>query len=372
MSRKSPRRDKASDLVLSWGTFINLNDHERQQGRVSYTRGVKDKASGHRKAAIWAAIGVGLGVVIGGLMVELPRFRRERSLAGAVLIANADPRKQLPVPNVEITAEAGGTAVRAKSDASGFFRLNWPSGVWRGEQVLLSFRHPDYQPLDITRHLTGELYIARMTSSSSIKDVESDRQEVTLTGIRVRYAVKATTTINIGSVAKTLEVVNTGNVPCDPRSPCAPDRKWKAAIGTISLDAGEGQQFQNVRISCIAGPCSFTKIESDAFSSGGRKIGFSVRAWSDTVTFLVEADVVRSMLSDTIRRAYPSIFGRAMTFTLPPTGEGPSIEAEVNGLEIVFPLGPDLSLSWASCSVQVPSNQPKLYSCELKPGYRFR
>lgn len=345
---------------------------EQQEGRVSYTRGVKDKAAGQRKAAIWTAIGVGVAIVIAGLMLELPRFRRERSLAGAVLMANADPRKQLPVPNVEITAEAGGTAARAKSDASGFFRLNWPAGVWRGEQVTLRFRHPDYQPVDITRPLTGELYIARMKSSSSVKDVESDGHEVTLTGIRVRYAVKATTTINIGSTVKAWEVVNTGNVPCDIRSPCSPDRKWKAAIGTMSLDAGEGQQFQNVRISCIAGPCPFTKIESDAFSSGGRKISASIRAWSDTVTFLLEADVVHSMLSDTIRQAYPSIFGQTMTFTLPPTGQGPSIEAEVNGLDIVFPLGPDLSLSWAACSVQVPTNRSKLYSCELKPGYRFR
>jgi hypothetical protein len=90
------------------------------------------------------------------------------------------------------------------------------------------------------------------------------------------------------------------------------------------------------------------------------------------VTFLVEAEVVHTMLSDAIRQAYPSIFGREMTFTLPPTGQGPSIEAEVSGLEIVFPLGPDLSLSWASCSVQVAPNHTRLYSCKLKPGYRFR
>ena len=126
-----------------------------------------------------------------------------------------------------------------------------------------------------------------------------------------------------------------------------------------------------MRVSCIAGPCPFTKTESDGFSRGGRRISVSLRAWSDSVTFLVEAEVVRTMLSDTIRQAYPSIFGRDMTFTLPPTGQGPSIEAEVNGLEIVFPLGPDLSLSWASCSVQVASNRTKLYSCELKRGYRF-
>jgi hypothetical protein len=333
---------------------------------------VEHKASARRKPAIWIAVAVGLGIAIAVLLVELPRFGRERSLAGAVLTADADPRKQLPVPNVEITAEAGGTAARATSDSSGFFRAKWRSGIWRGEQVTLRFRHPDYQPLDITQPLTDQLYIARLTSSASVKDPEPHRQDVSVADIRVRYAVKASTTINIGSTAKTFEVVNTGNIPCDRRSSCSPDGKWKAAIGSISLDAGEGQEFQNVRVSCIAGPCPFTKIESDGFSRGGRRIRVSVRDWSDTVTFLAEAEVVRTMLSDTIRQAHPSIFGRDMTFTLPVTGQGPSVEAEVDGLQIVFPLGPDLSLSWASCNVQVASNRTKLYSCELKPGYRFR
>jgi hypothetical protein len=304
--------------------------------------------------------------------VELPRLTRERSLTGAVLIADADPRKQLPVPDVEITAETGGASARAKSDSSGFFRLNWRARVWRGEQVTLRFQHPGYQPLEITQPLSDQLYILRMTPSAAVKEVESLSPEVSVSNIRVRYAVKATTTINIGSTAKTFEVVNTANVPCEGRSPCSPDGKWKAAIGSMSLDAGEGQEFQNVRVSCIAGPCPFTKIESERFSSGGRRIGASIRAWSDTVTYLVEAEVVRTMLSDAIRQSYPSIFGRDMTFTLPPTGQGPSIEAEVNGVEIVFPLGPDLNLSWASCTVQVASDRTKLYSCELKPGYRFR
>jgi hypothetical protein len=315
---------------------------------------------------------VGLGIVIAVLIVELPGFRLERSLAGAVLVANADPRKQLPIPNVEITAEAGGTAVRTKSDSFGFFRLNWRDRVWRGEQVTLRFRHPDYEPLEITQPLSDQLCIARMTSSVSTNDLESSGSEVPVANIRIRYAVKATTTINIGSTARTFEAVNTANVPCPGRPPCSPDGKWKAAIGSMSLDSGEGQEFQNVRVSCIAGPCPFTRIESDEFSRGGRKVGVSVRAWSDTVTFLMEAEVVRTMLSDVIRQGYPSIFGRIMTFTLPATGQGPSIEAEINGLEIVFPLGPDLNLSWASCSVQVASNRTKLYSCELKPGYRFK
>jgi hypothetical protein len=82
--------------------------------------------------------------------------------------------------------------------------------------------------------------------------------------------------------------------------------------------------------------------------------------------------VIHTMLTDSIRQAYPSIFGRGMSFTLPPTGQGPSIEADVNGQRIVFPLGPALQLSWATCSLQAPANGTKLYSCELKPGYRFR
>ena len=111
---------------------------------------------------------------------------RERSLAGAVLSANPDPRKQLPVPNVEITADAGGTAARAKSDASGFFRLSWRARVWQGEKVTLRFRHPDYQPLEITQPLSQQLYIARMTSIASVKALESNAAEMSVADIRLR------------------------------------------------------------------------------------------------------------------------------------------------------------------------------------------
>ncbi len=316
-------------------------------------------------------MGVGLGIALIVLMVALPRLRREKSLAGAVLVADVDPRKQLPLANVDITADAGAMAAYAKSDSSGFFRLSWRAGVWGGEEVTIRFRHPGYQPLEIKQLLRDQLYIARMTPLVSAQDAALSRPEVSVSNIRVRYAVKATTTITIGSTAKTFEVFNTGNVPCEGRPPCSPDGKWKAAIVSTSLDAGDGQEFQNARVSCIAGPCPFTRIESDGFSRGGGRISVSVRNWSDTTTFLEEAEVVHTMLSDVIRRAYPSIFGRAMTFTLPPAGQGPAIEAEVNGVAIVFPLGPDLSLSWASCTLQISSDHTKLYSCELKPGFRF-
>ncbi len=301
----------------------------------------------------------------------MPLIKGERSIAGAVVVANADPRKQLPVPDAEISARAGGRMAYARSDASGFFRLNWRAGVWPGETLTIEVRRPGYQPLEITQRVGNQLCIARMTPSPSVGP-QSQAAEISVADVRVRYSMKATTTVDIGSTAKTFEVVNTGNVPCKDRPPCSPDGRWKAATGSISLNAGDGQAFQNVRVSCIAGPCPFTKVETAGLDSGGPKIDVSVRAWSDTVTFLVEAEVVHTMIGDAIREAYPSIFGSEMTFTLPPTGEGPSIEAELNGVEIVFPLGPDLRLSWAACTVQGTSNTTRLYSCKLKPGYRFR
>ncbi len=137
---------------------------------------------GRRRTAIWTAICAGVALIIALLVVDV-RSRQEISLAGAVIIADADPRKQLPVPNTEITAKAGDTTVTGKSDSSGFFRLNWPTRVWRDEQITLAFRHPDYQPLVLRRRLSDGLFIARMIPSGSVRIVESDCPEVTLADI---------------------------------------------------------------------------------------------------------------------------------------------------------------------------------------------
>jgi len=85
----------------------------------------------------------------------------------------------------------------------------------------------------------------------------------------------------------------------------------------------------------------------------------------------VEAEVYQSIVSDVRRQSYPVIFGRALSFTLPQGAEGVSIEADLNGTLIVFPLGPMLSLSWADCQVLVNKDETRVYRCELKPGYRF-
>jgi hypothetical protein len=270
-----------------------------------------------KKIAIWT--GVAVVAATAATVLILKQYRaRTMTMTGVVLTEDPDPRKQLPIPNVEITVTDGTSVITQKSDSAGLFRLIVPMGAWLSDATSINFRHPGYRPLDVTERLRDQIYVVRLVP---VPQKNTDRQsaaEITVADVRIRYAVKATTPINVGSTVKTFEVNNVGGVPCDGHSPCSPNGKWKAAIGGITLDAGDGHEFQSVRVSCIAGPCPFTRIESDQpFRGGGRVIKVSVRDWSDTVTFLVEAEVIRSMLSDQIRQAYPAIFGRGMSFTLP-------------------------------------------------------
>jgi hypothetical protein len=325
-----------------------------------------------RKTAIWAVV---IATLAGALAAILIAVRRAQpiTITGAVLSADADPQKQLPIADVQITGMNGSGAVSTtKSDSSGFFRLTLRRGLRRRQPLTLRFRQPDYQPLDLKEFVSDKIYIARMVPIHHATRVESGHPNIGIANVRVRYSVKATTEADVGSAVKTFEVVNTGNILCKGHHPCSPDGKWKAALASASLDAGEGNQFRNARVSCIAGPCPFTRIEFEDLSRGGRRVNVSVRNWSDTTTFLIEAEVVHPMVSDLVRESYPVIFGNALNFSLPSSAEGPSIEAEVNGESIVFPLGPDLFLSWADCHVRIDKDQAKAYRCELKPGYRFR
>jgi hypothetical protein len=167
--------------------------------------------------------------------------------------------------------------------------------------------------------------------------------------------------------------VNKGNVPCNKQGPCSPDGSWKAATGSITLDAGPGNEFRNVRASCIAGPCPFTRIDSSGFERGGQIITASALDWSDPATFLLEAEVIRQSINSSVRESYPVVFGRTLNFVLPGSEEGASIEADLDGTPMVFPLGPELYLSWAKCSERGGGDSAgsKVYRCELKPGYRF-
>jgi hypothetical protein len=267
--------------------------------------------------------------------------------------------------------------VHTQSDASGYFKLTYPSILWPGKAVDLSFRHPDYMPLDLKlqsglRLTTRELYVAAM--SPLVPDAEgANAPPEVVSNIRIRYTVNSESETNIGSAVKAFQVVNKGNVACNKRPPCSPDGNWKAARDSLSLDAGSGNNFRSVRASCIAGPCPFTRIDSSGFADGGREIKVSALDWSDTATFLVEAEVFHAENRSNLRELYPVAFGRALNFTVPPTQEGVSIEADISGAPMVFPLGPELYLSWATCTARSSADGEKttVYRCELKPGYRF-
>lgn len=334
---------------------------------------------GKRRIAVWARAIVSVIIVLTGLFFII-RQRRPAApifLTGVVLKQDADPQKQSPIPDAVVTATMNGGSVSAVSDSSGLFRLSLQPRTAQPTAVELNFRHPGYLSLGMTVINGNQLCVARLSPVQSVASVPVILSESRLGNIRVRYSEKAPITTNIGSYVKTFEVVNTGNVPCGGRPPCSPDDKWKATISSFTVDT-EGHEFHNVRLSCIAGPCPFSRVESQGLVSGTSNFQISVRNWSDTTTYLLEAEVSQTILSEMIRQAYPAIFGSSMNFTLPAAAEGPSIEAEVSGpgqehkQDIVFPLGPDLILSWASCSLKITPARTKLFRCDLKPGYRFQ
>jgi hypothetical protein len=317
-----------------------------------------------------AAAGVILGIVF---MVRSHRMRhRPVTIQGAIVKHNADTKRESPIEDVEITSPGGLAAQPARSDFSGYFRLTLPPQIVPGQSVVLTFQHPDYLPAKLQATVGDNLYVVEMAPVHGEVEADLNEKQTTVANVLVRYSIVSTSLENIGSGEKTFQVENRGNVPCNGQKPCSPDGRWKAAIGSASLDSGEGNLFQNARVSCIAGPCPFTKIDSDRFSKPAREISVSVRDWSDTTTFLLQAEVFRSSANNLVRISYPVIFGRSLNFTLPPDAQGPSLEAEMDGQQIVFPLGPDPILSWADCNVRIEKKQGKDYRCELRQGYSFK
>jgi hypothetical protein len=315
---------------------------------------------------------IGAAAVVGGILLSRFLGRKPVALTGAVLVRSNDVNKQVPIRDVRITLEGGTAAAGAISSPIGYFKLTLKKEVRAGEPVILQFREPQYLPLDVTV-LAGDrlnnVYLAPLADfSPTIVTVP----EVPVSNVTIRYTVKSTTMVNVGSEVKTFRVANTGNVPCNSHYPCSPDGKWKASVDSATLDAPRGNVFSNARVSCIAGPCPFTRIRSDHFSAGGPNLSVSILDWSDTAIFLFEAELFRSMISDSVRRSYPVVFGTTMHFTVPANSEGICIEADVNRDSIIFPLGPQPILSWAACSVSVTLNRNKAYQCELKPGYAFK
>lgn len=324
----------------------------------------------NRKITLWVMLTV-VVLATATLLFFRRQLRGPATITGAVMVQDADSRKQLPIADVDVTALNNLAVGPAKSDSAGFFKLTLRKSVLRRQLVKLQFRHPKYEPLDMDGVPDGKLYLALLVPLQKTPTDAPNRSAVAVSNIRVRYSIKALRTMNVGSAIRTFQVENVANVPCKGRHPCSPDGKWKAAFGSAELDAGVGNEFQNARVSCIAGPCPFTRIESERFSKSSQKITALARNWSDTATFLVEAEVVHVMQSQIDHQSYPVIFGPALNFTLPANAEGVTLEADISGETIIFPLGPDLFLSWASCTLGVNRDQTNIFRCQLKPGYRF-
>jgi hypothetical protein len=328
----------------------------------------------HGRPGISKFIAILVGVLMAAGIILLIVVARNRpiTLRGAVIRENAEPNKEVPIAGAQIVASDGAVVATAQSDATGAFRITMRRALIRRHSVTLSFRHPGYKPLQIFDPAGDQLYVARLTPLPAPPPAQPEKPGVHITNLSVRYTVKTQAVMEIGGAVKTFDVVNKGNVPCRGQAPCSPDGRWKAALGSISLDAGPDNEFRNGRVSCIAGPCPFTSIQHDAFSAGGRVISVTVLNWSDTATFLLQAEAVRHVINDTTRKSYPVVFDRTMNFSLPASADGTCIEADLDGSPIVFPIGPNLSLSWADCETQTEQENNKLYRCELRPGYLFR
>ena len=331
-----------------------------------------------KRIAVWATAGA-LGAAGAFVLVARLEHWRPRTIAiqGAVIRRDADPRKETPIAGAAVTVSDGIARVTTYSGATGYFMATFRERVWPAETMHVDFRAPGYEPLDMKLAIglhndLNKLYIAAMVPAPGARAVAAG-QTTPISNIRIRYTVNYRTESNIGAAVKTFQVVNKGNVPCKYLSLCSPNGLWKASRGSVTLDAGSGSEFSNVRASCIAGPCPFTQIDSGGFTHGGQTVTASAIDWSDTATFLVEAEVFHQTIASAVRESYPVIYGRDLHFTLPPTAEGPSIEAEIGGASMVFPLGNGLYMSWATCVSRssARSEHSAIYQCELKPGYSF-
>ncbi len=311
-------------------------------------------------------------------------IRRDSGIAfvtieGVVLRQDKDLRGQQPIPDVQMQLQFGSHSFYAHTDEEGYFRIPLHRVLLPGTRIVLTLTHPQYQSQKLP-------IVVRLRSSSNLLRIifmrealsgnqadQSAMPGIQMTNLRVRYVENGSSKTNIGSISRTFEIANQGGLPCKGHPPCSPNGKWKATVGKIQLDAGPGNEFQQIRISCIAGPCPFTRIDSSHGEKNGQILYAQVTNWSDTVTILVEAEVYHQSVSSAVHHLFPVIFERTLNFTLPANEEGVSLEAKMNGTSMVFPLGPEGDMSWASCEERdsEAADRARVYHCELKPGYRF-
>lgn len=332
----------------------------------------------HTKTVVWIIVLAAVGAGIAALTMHLRRWRPPYTvLQGAVIRNDKDTFKEAPVADAIVIASHGTMSATTHSDASGYFRLQFPEVIWPGETISLAVHHPGFHTDEMNLRMefhstTRRLIVVKLNPLATEAIPASGGPVKVVSNIRVRYTENFSQEENVGSAARTFQVINQSNVPCRHEGPCSPDGNWKAATATVKLDAGPNNEFRDVRASCIAGPCPFTRIDTSGFRNGGRIIEATALDWSATATFLLEAEVFHTSIGSRVNQSYPVIFDRSLNFTLPPTQEGVSLEAEINGTPMVFPLGPDVYLDWATCNSRTTKgSNSTVYQCALKPGYGF-
>src|SRR5437588_7656854 len=145
--------------------------------------------SKRKTIAIWAVLVFGIFVLV--VTIAILHRRQPVTLRGAVLRQDKDPNKQLPIVDVQITATNALGSGTSKSDSSCFFSLTLPKGLRRRQQVVLQFRHKDYQPLDWNDWISDKIYVAPMVPIDRQTTSESRTQSI-IANTRIRYSVKAT------------------------------------------------------------------------------------------------------------------------------------------------------------------------------------
>src|SRR4051794_18584892 len=306
----------------------------------------------------------------------VPRLNPAISLEGSVLKQDADPSQRTPIPGVTVTAARGETEIVKETDPTGYFHVSLSQAIDSGADLTLTFVKTGYKTIQMTPSNPGDqLYVVQMEPVAAPAVARTPREQApakitAIKDVRVRYSFKDESTMSVGTIAKEFMAPNKGNIPCRGLRPCSPDGKWKATLTILPIHTDPGNEFRNVRVSCIAGPCHFVRVDPPLIEHS-TTLKISVLNWSDTSAFLVEGDVIRTMVTNIVRQSYPFILGNTMNFALPPTSEAVSIQANVDGKFIVFPLGPTPNLSWADCNVDTSKGGDKTYRCQLKSGYQF-
>src|SRR5579863_2359070 len=103
-----------------------------------------------KRLIVWIGILSVVGAVAVVLIVHSHRWRpRTITIQGAVIRRDADPRRQLPISSVAVTASDGLLSLATESDASGYFKLDFKENFWPGQTLQLSFRDPQYKPFEM-------------------------------------------------------------------------------------------------------------------------------------------------------------------------------------------------------------------------------